>query len=295
MFNHLLLGVLASALMAVGLLLMKSRGALPEARRGHIAAAAFTWLRDPVWVASVILQTLGYLVYLVALTNTPVSLLAVVMQGGLALFLVMAVIFLGEHASRVEWIGIAALVFAMVAVALSLSPEASSGRLDERSLAMVTVLGLVAACVPNLDARLRASGTAIAIASGVVFGLAALYAKALTCLLVAAPGTPLWMGLAANPFLYLTAAANCGGLVMLQTAFHRVRGIIAMPLSSALSNLVPIAGGMLAFGESRPAEPRLAAMRIAAFAMTIVGGLLMTGSHSSSPSRAGERMETASQ
>jgi len=50
-----------------------------------------------------------------------------------------------------------------------------------------------------------------------------------------------------------------------------------MPLSSALSNLVPIAGGMLAFGESLPAEPRLAAMRVAAFAMTIAGGLLMAG------------------
>ncbi len=62
---------------------------------------------------------------------------------------------------------------------------------------------------------------------------------------------------------------------MLQNAFHRARGLIAMPLSSALSNLVPIAGGMVAFGERLPDEPALAAMRVAAFVMTIAGGVLM--------------------
>ena len=44
-------------------------------------------------------------------------------------------------------------------------------------------------------------------------------------------------------------AANLAGMVMLQNSFHQARGIITMPLSSALSNLVPIVGGMLAFGE----------------------------------------------
>ena len=42
-----------------------------------------------------------------------------------------------------------------------------------------------------------------------------------------------------------------------------------MPLSGALSNLVPIAGGMLAFGERLPADPIAATMRIAAFVLTI--------------------------
>ena len=281
MFNHLLLGVFASMLMAVGLLIMKSRGpALPEAHRGGIARAALVWFRDPAWIASLILQTLGYLIYLAALTDTPVSLLAVVMQGGLALFLVMAVIFLGEHASRVEWVGIAILVFAMVAVAFSLGSENPSSRVDPRALAIATALAIIAGGIPNLDTRLRASGAAIAVASGFAFGLAALYAKALTCLMVADPGRAFLIRLAVNPYLYLTVAGNICGLVMLQNAFHRARGIIAMPLSSALSNLVPIAGGMLAFGESLPAEPRLAAMRIAAFVMTIAGGLLIANPQS---------------
>jgi hypothetical protein len=60
-----------------------------------------------------------------------------------------------------------------------------------------------------------------------------------------------------------------------------------MPLSSALSNLVPIAGGMLAFGEALPAEPAAAAMRIGALALTIAAGALLAGSQEPAAGRAG--------
>jgi uncharacterized membrane protein len=268
MLHHLLIGAVASILMAVGLLMMKSRGPA-------LLAAALAWFRDPIWLGSIVLQTIGYALYLIALAGTPVSLLAVVMQGGIALFLLMAVIFLGEHASRSEWIGIVVLVCAMLAVTLSIGSDVATSRLDARALTVVTLVGLIVGGILNFDARLRTSGAAAALGSGLAFGLAALYAKALTCVIVADPGASFWIRIAANPYLYLTAIANVAGLMMLQNAFHCARGIIAMPLSSALSNLVPIAGGMLAFGESLPAEPRLAAMRVAAFLMTIAGGLLM--------------------
>ena len=43
-----------------------------------------------------------------------------------------------------------------------------------------------------------------------------------------------------------------------------------MPLSSAISNVIPIAGGILAFGERLPDDPYAAAMRAGAFVLTIV-------------------------
>jgi hypothetical protein len=62
---------------------------------------------------------------------------------------------------------------------------------------------------------------------------------------------------------------------MLQNAFHQARGIIAMPLSSACSNVVPIVGGMVAFGEGLPANAVAAAVRIAAFVLTIGASALL--------------------
>ena len=74
----------------------------------------------------------------------------------------------------------------------------------------------------------------------------------------------------------MMVAVNVTGMIALQNAFHRGRGIIVMPLSSALSNLVPIFGGIVAFGERLPEGTPAAAMRVGAFALTIASGALLS-------------------
>jgi hypothetical protein len=77
--------------------------------------------------------------------------------------------------------------------------------------------------------------------------------------------------------------ANIVGMIMLQNSFHSARAIIAMPLSGALSNIVPIVGGMLVFGERLPTGSVSAAMRVGAFVLTIAAGALLAGSREQSP------------
>ena len=77
--------------------------------------------------------------------------------------------------------------------------------------------------------------------------------------------------------------ANIVGIVMLQNSFHSARAIIAMPLSGALSNIVPIIGGMIVFGERLPADSMAAAMRVGAFVLTIAAGALLAGSREQLP------------
>jgi hypothetical protein len=98
-----------------------------------------------------------------------------------------------------------------------------------------------------------------------------------------ASSADLAMRVLANPWLYATVAANLTGMVMLQNSFHQARGIITMPLSSALSNLVPIAGGMLAFGERLPNDPIAAAMRVAAFILTVAASTTLAASQEEKP------------
>jgi hypothetical protein len=97
---------------------------------------------------------------------------------------------------------------------------------------------------------------------------------------------PVALRIVTNPYVYGVIATNIAGIVMLQNSFHSARGIIAMPLSSALSNLVPIAGGMLAFGERLPANSAAAAMRIGAFVLTVAAGALLAGAREQSPDAA---------
>jgi hypothetical protein len=78
-----------------------------------------------------------------------------------------------------------------------------------------------------------------------------------------------------TPWLPFTIGANLVGLVLLQNSFHWTRGIIAMPLSSACSNIVPIIGGMVAFGERLPAYRFSATMRLSAFGLTVIASALL--------------------
>lgn len=275
---YLALGLTASILLALGLLLMKSRGAaLPEASRSNFLPAIGRWLRDPVWLAGMATQTLGYALYLIALSAAPVSMLAVMMQGGIAVFVILAAVVLRERASTREWFGIIGVIIAMLLLVASINGQNEDVSLDFRALHVVSILSIGIAILPFLIGRWRTQGLATAFAAGIAFGLGSLYAKIVTLLLENAK-LPLAATLMADPWLYLTIAANVVGLVLLQNSFHLARGIIAMPLSSACSNIVPIIGGVVALGEMLPATQALATMRITAYALTIVSsGLLATG------------------
>jgi hypothetical protein len=276
---YLGLGMAASVLLAAGLLMMKSHSAaLPPARGGKTFHSIIAWIRDPVWSGGLGVQTLGYALYVTALSDAPVSLVAVMMQTGIGLFVLFAVLFLHEQASTREWAGIGGIVAATVMLALSLEAGAVQGHATTFGLYALTAISIALTAAPYAFAQLRRGGIADAIASGVAFGLASLYTKELTDSFIAQSGTALMIRAFANPWLYFTSAANIVGLIMLQNSFHSARGIIAMPLSSAISNVVPIIGGMAAFGETLPKDPTAAMLRVGAFVLTIgSSALLATG------------------
>lgn len=273
---HLGLSLVASVLLAAGLLMMKSRSAnLPPVRVSRMLPSIITWIRDPVWSAGLCVQALGYALYIVALSDAPVSLVAVMMQAGIGLFVVFAVSFLHERANTREWAGIGGIAAAMVMLAFSLESGAAQGHTTGYALSALSVISIALTAAPYGFARLRRGGAATAIASGVAFGLASLYTKALTDSFLAHAGTVMLLRLFANPWLYCASAANIAGLILLQNSFHTARGIVAMPLSSAISNVVPIVGGMAAFGEVLPTDPTAAFLRIGAFALTIASSGLL--------------------
>jgi len=283
MFLYLSLAVLASVLMALGLLMMKSRSAhLPMAAGANTIGAIVAWIRDPMWIGGLGVQTAGWACYVIAVSRAPVSMVAVMMQGGIGLFVIASVVVLGERATPREWVGIGAIIFGMLMLTLSLQAAEPDGAFEPGTLLIVTALLLAAGLAPMAVARMNASGAAAAIFSGVAFGLGALFTKAMT-LEFAGDTASLTLRLLSSPYVYGMLAANIVGIVMLQNAFHSARAIVAMPLSGALSNIVPIAGGMIVFGEGLPAGSMPAAMRVGAFVLTIAAGALLAGAREQLP------------
>jgi uncharacterized membrane protein len=281
---YLSFAIVASLLMSLGLLMMKSRSAhLPMAVGAKTIGAVVAWLRDPMWIGGLGVQTAGWAFYLIAVTRAPVSMVAVMGQGGIALFVIASVVILGERASQREWIGIGAIVLGMLMLTLSLNGGEIEGKFEPATLLTFSALLSLAGLVPMAVARMNASGAAAAILSGVAFGLGALFTKAMTFEFAAGDAVLIALQIVSNPYVYCMIAANIAGIVLLQNSFHSARAIIAMPLSGALSNIVPILGGMIVFGERLPAGATPAAMRVGAFALTIAAGALLAGSREHAP------------
>ena len=158
--------------MALGLLMMKSRSAhLPMAAGANTIGAIVAWIRDPMWIGGLGVQTAGWALYVIAVSRAPVSMVAVMMQGGIALFVIASVVILGERASPREWVGIGAIVFGMLMLTLSLNGGETEGAFEPATLLIFTALLTLAGLAPMAVARLNASGAAAAILSGVAFGL----------------------------------------------------------------------------------------------------------------------------
>lgn len=270
-------GVASSLLLAAGLLIIKSRAeALPIATGHNIARAVLAWISDPMWIGGLLVETAGYALYVIALAGAPVSMMAVAMQGGIALFVLFAAVFLGERARVWEWLGIGAFMAAALLLGGSLGDGAAEGVIRTHMLIDASVIAAAVAISPMVVSRARSSSVAFAIASGIAFGMGALYTKGLADDLAGAAGlAALTGGLLRSPYTYLLIAANSAGLVLLQNAFALGRGIVAMPLSAAFSSVIPIIGGVAAFGERLPADPHGAAMRLAAYVLTIVAGMTL--------------------
>jgi drug/metabolite transporter (DMT)-like permease len=283
----LLVALVASSLFALGLLMMKSRAwKLPQARGTDTLRAIVAWIRDPIWSSGLLVQALGYALFIVALAGAPISMVSVMMQGGIGLFVLFAVVFLGERARPNEWAGIAITILGMLVLGLSVSGDEVQAPAASLTMVLASAVLLAIGFIPMQLRRFRDNGVGPAILSGVIFGLATIYTKAMADTFVADAHLSWVVRIAANPYIYGVIITNIVGMVALQNSFSASRGIIVMPLSSALSNIVPIASGMILFGERLPANPVSATMRIAAFALTITGSVLLSNAQEAMASQA---------
>ncbi len=273
-----LAGVAALAFDA-GMLLLKARGdRLPALGWPPRAAALRAYGGDPLWLLGLFVQPLGYAVYLWALELGPVAVVQPVMGAGIALFVLFAVVMLGERVQPVEWVAIAAVAVGLLLLGSSLGaggePAADlGGAWWPVGTYSAAALALAAGCAAR--GRGLAPGVALGIWSGVLLGLASLYAKGLSSTLARLGQGPWVATLAADPYLYVTLVGNVGGFYVLLNALRHARAGVVFTVTSTLSNVVPILGAMVAMGERLPEGAVPAALRVAALVLALAGAAFL--------------------
>ena len=285
MTNHLMALVLAftaALCIDIGLVLLKVRGDAVASRAiGRLPSVVARYVRDPLWLLGLFFQPLGYSLYLWALEIAPLNIVQTTMSSGVIVFVAIAVCVLGERLTRLEWGAMGAVVVGMILLGISLSPDAESSQslIDPWVvfyLSLILVgLSAVAWFALASPGQPNRRGMALGIVSGLLLGLASIYAKGLALHLAESPPGQLLRYAVTTPYAPLTLCANMAGFFLLLGAFRGERASIVLALSATLSNVVPILGGMIALGEVLPSDPRLATSRLLAFSLTLGGAALL--------------------
>ena len=283
-------GLVCALLSALGTnlaFLFKHRGAVaaPAVDMRHPLRSAGDLFRSRWWSIGWAVAAVAFALHVAALTLAPISIGQAVLAGGLVFLAVLAERFFGFELGRRQWTGIG-----LVAVSLALltltgggggkahSGYALAGMIIFESIAVGVGLLLV---LSHLIERIPAQrGVLLGIAAGLGFGISDVAIKALSGDLDSGPGGLL----SAWSVVIVTAAVF--SFYASARSLQIGDGVAVIAVTSVAANLSTIIAGLVVFGDRIGSDPLVVGVRLAAFALVLVGTALIPA-----PVRAGEALE----
>jgi multidrug transporter EmrE-like cation transporter len=284
-------GLICALLSALGTnlaFLFKHRGAVaaPDVDMRHPLRSAADLFRSRWWSIGWGVAALAFALHVAALTLAPISIGQAVLAGGLVFLAVLAERFFGFELGRRQWTGIG-----LVAVSLSLltltGGGGGEGASSGYSLAGMIVFESIAVGVgvllvaSHLIERIRVErGVLLGIAAGLGFGISDVAIKALSGDL---DGSPLGL---LSPWSVIIVTAAIFSFYASARSLQIGDGVAVIAVTSVAANLSTILAGLAVFGDRLGDDPLVVGVRIAAFALILVGAALIPA-----PVRAGEALE----
>ena len=282
-------GLICALLSALGTnlaFLFKHKGAVaaPDVDMRHPLRSAIDLFRSKWWSIGWAVAAVAFALHVAALTLAPLSTGQAVLAGGLVFLAVLAERFFGFQLGRRQWIGIG-----LVAVSLSLltltgggGGEANSGY----SLAGMIVFEAIAVgvglllVVSHLIERIPVQrGVLLGIAAGLGFGVSDAAIKALSGDLESGPAGLL------SPWSVVIVTAAVFSFFASARSLQIGDGVAVIAVTSVAANLSTILAGLAVFGDRLGDDPLVIGVRVAAFALILVGAALIPA-----PVRAGEAL-----
>jgi drug/metabolite transporter (DMT)-like permease len=283
-------GLICALLSALGTnlaFLFKYQGAVaaPDVDMRHPVRSALDLFRSKWWSVGWAVAAVAFALHVAALTLAPISIGQAVLAGGLVFLAVLAERFFGFELGRRQWIGIG-----LVAVSLALltltggsGGEANSGYALAGMIVFegiaVGIGGLLV--VSHLIERIPVQrGVLLGIAAGLGFGISDVAIKALSGDLDAGP-----IGLL-SPWSVVIVTAAILSFFASARSLQIGDGVAVIAVTSVAANLSTILAGLAVFGDRLGNSALVIGVRLAAFALILVGAALIPA-----PVRAGEALE----
>jgi uncharacterized membrane protein len=223
----------------------------------HLLFALFT---APIWLLGAILAVSGALMRWQAFSMGDVSYLKPLTNINILIVIVVGVVLLGEVIRSSEWVGISALLLGV----FILSIFAQERFIDTYNifwyiLSTIVCLTLVVIFTfigSQLNRSSREKELLFALSSGILYGIATIYLKAMTIEVIQVLGyfsvldLLSLMILVTRPSFWLYFTSSIVAYLLLQCAYSHRRVSVAFPVNNSLSTLVPIIIATLVFGDS---------------------------------------------
>jgi multidrug transporter EmrE-like cation transporter len=283
-------GLICALLSALGTnlaFLFKYKGAVaaPDVNMRHPLRSALDLFRSKWWSIGWGVAAAAFALHVAALTLAPISIGQAVLAGGLVFLAVLAERFFGFELGRRQWVGIG-----LVAVSLALltltgggGGKANSGY----SLAGMIVFEAIAVGVGGLlvvshliDRIPVQRGVLLGIAAGLGFGISDVAFKALSGDLESGPTGLL------SPWSVVIVTAAVFSFYASARSLQIGDGVAVIAVTSVAANLSTILAGLAVFGDRLGNDALVIGVRIAAFAMILIGAALIPA-----PVRAGEALD----
>jgi drug/metabolite transporter (DMT)-like permease len=273
----LLLAGLSAAVSQVGFLL-RHRGAVaaPDVDMRHPLRSAVDLFRSKWWTVGYALAVVAYLLHVGALTLAALSLVQVVLAGGIVLLAVIAERFFGFELGRRQWLGV---VLAAVGLGLlALTGESRSGQ-DSADYSVVAMVAFEAALVGGGTAliltyrveRMRSQrGVLLGVAAGLLFTVTHVAVKALS-----GKADTSVVEIVASPYLPIAVAGGIAAFFASARSLQLGPAVPVIAVTSIAGNASAIPAGIVVFGDPLGSDAVAVAIRSLAFVLVIVAAALI--------------------
>lgn len=273
---------------------------LPQLHARHGWSMARTLFGSPSWLLGCAMIVLGLGCQGLSLALAPISIVQPVFALGIVLLLVLSHFVLHDRLPTVAWLGVTAIVAAVVLLGFSVDPnvDRAGGPAPflDLALAAIPTCAVAVAVFAMADAADRSKrarnlrGPLFGVAAGLFYGVAGLSLKSAATLVQRYGLFAAIPRLVASPSLYLLVGSCAVGLMLFQTGLQRCPASVVAPVNIVTSTAYVIGVGTLIFNEHLPADTVLLAFRVAGFAGVAVGlvTLAVSGGHRGTQDAAGE-------
>ena len=223
---------------------------------------------DRRWLAGFTIGIGGWVLYVAALSFGSLSLVQAASAGGIGILALLVWRLGGVRLSRREWGGVGLAISGLVLLAVSLARSGTSHPFAAHAswvgvAAWMAVTGGLAAAFAGPFSRLLAGGAGLGVAAGL-------------CYAAGDVGTKAAVGGGARLLFALPVLTAHGlGFVFLQLGFQRGGALTTAGVATMFTNAVPIAAGMVLFGDGLPSGA-LGVARLLSFAAVVAGAALLT-------------------